>query len=98
MESDGWEAEDRARLRDDWTRQDVLRRGNVLNCGHCGRTEFYPLDEVQPVYHCRRCGAENALTGPRWDNKPVPVHESRWYYALHPAVEDLVQNDGVSLC
>lgn len=94
LPANNWDPQDRARLRDDWTRRGVLRRGNVLNCGHCGWTEFYPLAEVLPVFRCRRCEAENDLTGPRWDNTATPVHEPRWYYALHPAVEDLARSDG----
>lgn len=91
---DGWAPADRAILRDDWTRQGVLRRGLVLGCEHCPTVEFYPLREVLQTYLCRRCGGDNALTEAVWTNRPGDLQEPRWYFDLHPAVADLVRNHG----
>ncbi|MGW7569092.1 hypothetical protein ACWGJV_22785 [Streptomyces tendae] len=85
----GWAA--RREQIDQWTAQGVLRRGLILGCGHCPILEFYPLAEISQNYRCRRCGGDNQLTKDRW--KPAEP-EPRWFYDLHPAVLELVMNDG----
>ena len=87
----GWELVARREQMDQWTSQGVLRRGLILGCGHCPILEFYPLAEISQSYRCRRCGGDNQLTNDRW--KPA-AHEPRWFYDLHPAVLELVMNDG----
>ncbi|MFJ2751198.1 hypothetical protein [Streptomyces sp. NPDC087297] len=87
----GWELSARREQIDQWTSQGVLRRGLILGCGHCPILEFYPLAEISQSYRCRRCGGDNQLTKDRW--KPA-AHEPRWFYDLHPAVLELVMNDG----
>ncbi|CAN3985919.1 hypothetical protein KPATCC21470_8651 [Kitasatospora purpeofusca] len=86
-----WETPARRAQIDGWTRQGVLRRGLVLGCGHCPIVEFYPLAEVNQDYRCRRCGGGNSLVQERW--KPS-AGEPRWFYDLHPAVLELIANDG----
>ncbi|WP_333761269.1 hypothetical protein [Streptomyces sp. IBSBF 2390] len=90
-EETSWEPSARRAQVDQWTSQGVLRRGLILGCSHCPILEFYPLPEIGQIYHCRRCGGENQLTRDRW--KPV-ADEPRWFYDLHPAVLELVMNDG----
>ncbi|KOV57567.1 hypothetical protein ADK64_38380 [Streptomyces sp. MMG1121] len=87
----GWDLTARREQIDQWASQGVLRRGLILGCGHCPILEFYPLAEISQSYRCRRCGGDNQLTKDRW--KPV-THEPRWFYDLHPAVLELVMNDG----
>ncbi|MCX3063725.1 hypothetical protein [Streptomyces beihaiensis] len=86
-----WDMTARRGQIDQWTSQGVLRRGLILGCGHCPILEFYPLSEISQSYRCRRCGGENQLTKERW--RPA-AHEPRWFYDLHPAVLELVMNDG----
>ncbi|MFF8271832.1 hypothetical protein ACF059_31325 [Streptomyces sp. NPDC016562] len=76
---------------DTWASQGVVRRGLVLGCCHCPIYEFYPLAEITQAYLCRRCGGENSLIQERWKS---PLPEPSWYYELHPAVRELVENDG----
>ncbi|GGR07969.1 hypothetical protein [Kitasatospora griseola] len=89
-ESDGWNAAAARTQVDEWTTQGVLRRGLVLGCSHCPIFEFYPLAEISQQYRCRRCGGDNNLAQDRWK----PFGEPRWFYDLHPAVLELVANDG----
>ncbi|MEV7317345.1 hypothetical protein AB0N56_30865 [Streptomyces microflavus] len=89
-EQDGWDAAARRAQVDEWTTQGVLRRGLVLGCVHCPIFEFYPLAEISQQYRCRRCGGDNSLVQDRWK----PFGEPRWFYDLHPAVLELVANDG----
>ncbi|WP_327207225.1 hypothetical protein OG336_00100 [[Kitasatospora] papulosa] len=89
-EQDGWDAAARRAQADEWTTQGVLRRGLVLGCNHCPIFEFYPLAETSQQYRCRRCGGGNSLVQDRWK----PFGEPRWFYDLHPAVLELVANDG----
>ncbi|MER5490490.1 hypothetical protein [Streptomyces sp. NPDC002490] len=86
-----WEAVARRRQIDQWTTQGVLRRGLILSCDHCPILEFYPISEINQKYNCRRCEGENNLTSERW--RPA-TDEPRWFYDLHPAVLELVKNDG----
>ncbi|MEU3374642.1 hypothetical protein ABZ734_29915, partial [Streptomyces sp. NPDC006660] len=53
--------------------------------------QYYPLSEISQSYLCRRCGGTNQLTSDRW--RPA-APEPRWFYDLHPAVLELVLNDG----
>ncbi|MFD7732163.1 hypothetical protein ACFV6F_17455 [Kitasatospora phosalacinea] len=85
-----WDAPARRAQIDEWTRQGVLRRGLVLGCGHCPIFEFYPLAEISQDYRCRRCGGANSLVQERWK----PFGEPSWFFDLHPAVLELVANDG----
>uniref|UniRef100_UPI002F90FF1A hypothetical protein n=1 Tax=Kitasatospora indigofera TaxID=67307 RepID=UPI002F90FF1A len=85
-----WDAAARRAQADEWTSQGVLRRGLVLGCGHCPIFEFYPLAEISQDYRCRRCGGGNSLVQDRWK----PFGEPRWFYDLHPAVLELIANDG----
>ncbi|MFD5815608.1 hypothetical protein [Streptomyces sp. NPDC127038] len=87
----GWDLTTRREQIDQWTSQGVLRRGLILSCDHCPILEFYPLAEISQSYRCRRCGGGNQLTKSRW--KPT-ADEPRWFYDLHPAVLELVTNDG----
>ncbi|WP_435192100.1 hypothetical protein [Streptomyces sp. bgisy126] len=86
-----WELSARRALVDQWTAQGVLRRGLTLGCGHCPILEFYPLSEINQSYLCRRCGGSNQLAADRWRPKGAEPH---WFYDLHPAVLELVDNDG----
>ncbi|MFH8350256.1 hypothetical protein [Streptomyces sp. NPDC018045] len=86
-----WELAARREQIDQWTSQGVLRRGLILGCDHCPILEFYPLAEISQSYRCRRCGGDNQLAKNRW--KPA-ADEPRWFYDLHPAVLELVTNDG----
>lgn len=86
-----WSLEDRRTQVDTWTAQGVLRRGLVLGCASCPIYEFYPLDEIRQHYACRRCGSSNVLEQQRWK---LPLEEPQWYYELHPAVAELLTNDG----
>ncbi|MFJ3644473.1 hypothetical protein [Streptomyces murinus] len=86
-----WEPAARRDQIDQWTTQGVLRRGLILGCAHCPILEFYPLAEINQSYRCRRCGGDNQLTKSRW--KPDAT-EPRWFYDLHPAVLELVMNNG----
>ncbi|MGW4732651.1 hypothetical protein ACWEQC_26345 [Streptomyces shenzhenensis] len=86
-----WSLEDRRAQVDAWTAQGVLRRGLVLGCASCPIYEFYPLDEIRQHYACRRCGSSNVLEQQRWK---LPLEEPQWYYELHPAVAELLTNDG----
>ncbi|MFJ9802844.1 hypothetical protein [Streptomyces wuyuanensis] len=90
-EHSDWNAAARRAQVDAWTSQGVLRRGLVLGCGHCPIYEFYPLTEISQDYRCRRCGGDNSLVQSRWKS---PLGEPRWFYELHPAVLELVSNDG----
>lgn len=90
-ERDGWDDRARRGELDRWASQGVVRRGLVLGCGHCPIYEFYPLAEITQEYSCRRCGGENSLIQERWKS---PLSEPTWYYELHPAVRELVENDG----
>ncbi|MFK0195882.1 hypothetical protein [Kitasatospora sp. NPDC090308] len=85
-----WDTPARRTQIDEWTRQGVLRRGLVLGCGHCPIFEFYPLAEISQDYRCRRCGGANSLVQDRWK----PFGEPSWFFDLHPAVLELVANDG----
>ncbi|SDS58035.1 hypothetical protein SAMN05216371_0200 [Streptomyces sp. TLI_053] len=85
-----WDAPARRAQIDEWTRQGVLRRGLVLGCGHCPIFEFYPLAEISQDHRCRRCGGGNSLVQDRWK----PFGEPRWFFDLHPAVLELIANDG----
>ncbi|MEU4890498.1 MULTISPECIES: hypothetical protein [Streptomyces] len=91
LDDGGWEQTARREQVDQWTSQGVLRRGLILSCGHCPIVEFYPLSEISQSYLCRRCGGTNQLTSDRW--RPTAA-EPRWFYDLHPAVLELVRNDG----
>ncbi|MFF1676124.1 hypothetical protein ACFVYG_08835 [Streptomyces sp. NPDC058256] len=86
-----WSPDARRQQIDQWTSQGVLRRGLMLGCSHCPILEFYPLAEISQSYRCRRCGGDNQLVKDRW--KPA-TDEPRWFYDLHPAVLELVANDG----
>jgi hypothetical protein len=76
---------------DAWSTCGLLRRGLVLGCHDCPRVEFYPIAEVAQQYSCRRCGSSNTLDWPRW--KPARS-EPTWFYELHPAITELIENDG----
>ncbi|MFD9126874.1 hypothetical protein [Kitasatospora sp. NPDC059571] len=89
-EQAGWDVAARRAQVDEWTSQGVLRRGLVLGCGHCPIFEFYPLAEISQDYGCRRCGGGNSLVQDRWK----PFGEPRWFFDLHPAVLELIANDG----
>ncbi|NUW02348.1 hypothetical protein G6W50_21930 [Streptomyces sp. CAI 127] len=89
-EQPGWDAAARRVQADEWTTQGVLRRGLVLGCAHCPIYDFYPLAEISQQYRCRRCGGGNDLVQERWK----PFGEPRWFYEIHPAVLELVANDG----
>lgn len=91
LDDHGWEPTARREQVDQWTSQGVLRRGLILGCGHCPILEFYPLSEISQSYLCRRCGGTNQLTSDRW--RPA-APEPQWFYDLHPAVLELVENDG----
>ncbi|MFF1777904.1 hypothetical protein [Streptomyces virginiae] len=86
-----WDEHARRAELDRWASQGVVRRGLVLGCCHCPIYEFYPLAEITQDYLCRRCGGENSLVQGRWKS---PRPEPSWYYELHPAVRELVENDG----
>ncbi|MFE5724539.1 hypothetical protein [Streptomyces erythrochromogenes] len=86
-----WDEHARRAELDRWASQGVVRRGLVLGCCHCPIYEFYPLAEITQAYSCRRCGGENSLVQRRWKS---PLPEPSWYYELHPAVRELVENDG----
>ncbi|MEW2127903.1 hypothetical protein AB0891_29740 [Streptomyces sp. NPDC007259] len=86
-----WDKEAWREQADRWTSQGVLRRGLILGCEHCPILEFYPVSEISQSYVCRRCGGTNQLTSDRW--RPA-APEPRWFYDLHPALLELVQNDG----
>ncbi|MFF4371745.1 hypothetical protein, partial [Streptomyces sp. NPDC001594] len=86
-----WDEHARRAELDRWASQGVIRRGLVLGCCHCPIYEFYPLAEITQAYSCRRCGGENSLIQGRWKS---PIPEPSWYYELHPAVRELVENDG----
>lgn len=86
-----WSVEGRRAQVDTWTSQGALRRGLVLGCASCPIYEFYPLDEIHQHYACRRCGSSNVLEQQRWK---LPLEEPPWYYELHPAVAELLTNDG----
>ncbi|GAA4980467.1 hypothetical protein [Kitasatospora paranensis] len=89
--SGNWaQAELRAQI-DAWSTCGLLRRGLVLGCHDCPRVEFYPIAEVAQQYTCRRCGSSNTLEQPRW--KPIR-NEPTWFYELHPAITELIANDG----
>ncbi|MFE4208439.1 hypothetical protein ACFRSX_36480 [Streptomyces goshikiensis] len=90
-ESKDWDEHARRGELDRWASQGVVRRGFVLGCCHCPIFEFYPLAEITQHYSCRRCGGENSLSQERWKS---PLSEPAWYYELHPAVRELVENDG----
>jgi hypothetical protein len=86
-----WTLDARRALVDEWTAQGVLSRGLVLGCEHCPILEFYPLTGITQAYQCRRCGGENTLVQERWRPRG---DEPRWFYDLHPAVAELVANNG----
>ncbi|MGP3683179.1 hypothetical protein ACTVZO_00335 [Streptomyces sp. IBSNAI002] len=88
---DDWDEHARRADLDRWASQGVVRRGLVLGCCHCPIYGFYPLAEITQAYSCRRCGGENSLIQRRWKS---PIPEPSWYYELHPAVRELVENDG----
>lgn len=89
-----WEAAARAELRDAWSERGVLRRGLVLGCEECPAVDFYPLGDVAQVYVCRSCGGSNTLRERRWTTAVGELQEPNWYFQLHPAVSDLVANNG----
>lgn len=88
---------------DDWTSTELrawldklldlggLRRGLVLGCDECPWVDFYRLGEIGQTYSCKRCGANNGLVQARWR---IPANEPDWYYDLHPAVAELLRDNG----
>ncbi|WP_407563120.1 hypothetical protein [Streptomyces sp. 184] len=86
-----WPAEKLRAQIDTWTAQGVLRRGLVLGCSSCPIYEFYPVGEINQHYACRRCGSSNTFEQQRWK---LPLEEPQWYYELHPAIAELIENDG----
>jgi hypothetical protein len=69
----------------------AIRMGFALGCGVCPWTDFYRIDEVATRFSCKRCGAHNALTQPRWRK---PADAPRVYYSLHPTIEEFLRNNG----
>lgn len=69
----------------------VLRRGLILGCAQCDHLQFVSIDDLAQTNICGRCRAANQLIQPRWRH---PAHEPTWFYELHPAVHDLLQQDG----
>ena len=69
----------------------LMRRGLILGCAECQRPAFHTLDTMGQHFTCPRCGHENDLTQPRWRD---PVSEPTWYYDLHAAARELLDQNG----
>ena len=69
----------------------ILRRGLVLNCADCGQLAFHSLGDLAQENVCPRCAASNSLEQQRWRH---PHDEPNWFYDLHGAVRELLNQDG----
>lgn len=69
----------------------AIRMGFALGCGVCPWADFYRIDEVATHFSCKRCGARNTLTQPRWRK---PTAAPRMYYSLHPTIAEFLRNNG----
>lgn len=70
----------------------ALRRGLILGCSDCRRPAFVPMDEVRQRNECPRCGTHTQLTSAAW-REPADG-EPDWFYDLHPAMRDLLRQNG----
>ncbi|MGX7829061.1 hypothetical protein ACTG9Q_28660 [Actinokineospora sp. 24-640] len=70
---------------------DVLRRGHVLQCSVCNRTQFIQVDHLGQRWTCQRCESVNSLNHAAW----IPrTNEPIWFYDLHPVGHNLLANNG----
>lgn len=72
-------------------RAGVLRRGHVLGCAVCGRTQFQSVDRVGQRWTCLRCDAPNDLDQAAWRE---PEDEPGWFYDLHPVGREFLDQHG----
>jgi hypothetical protein len=68
----------------------VLQRGPVIPCSECERRAFYRIELLRETNTCPRCGA-SANTIDAWRSQLV---EPEWFYDLHGAVRELLDQDG----
>jgi hypothetical protein len=68
----------------------VLQRGLVVPCSECERRAFYRIELLRETNTCSRCGAP-ANTIDAWRSQLV---EPEWFYDLHGAVRELLDQDG----
>jgi hypothetical protein len=69
----------------------VVRRGLILGCAECGQPAFIVISELDYVVGCPRCGSANSLSRQAWK---LPAHEPQWFYDLHPAARELIDQNG----
>jgi hypothetical protein len=80
----------RTRL-NDLLRTNVLQRGLIVPCSECERRAFYRIELVGESNRCARCGASAYVTVAR---RSVQDGEPEWYYDLHGAVRELLEQNG----
>lgn len=68
----------------------VLQRGLVVPCSECERRAFYRIELVSENNTCPRCNAPAYATD-AWRSELV---EPEWFYDLHGAVRELLEQDG----
>ena len=69
----------------------VLQRGLVVLCSECERRTFYRIDLVGESNTCPRCGALAHATA-AWRSEHN--NEPEWFYDLHGAVRELLEQNG----
>ncbi len=70
----------------------VLQRGLVVPCSECERRAFYRIELLGENNTCPRCGAPAHATD-AWRSQ-LEEPEPEWFYDLHGAVRELLQQDG----
>lgn len=68
----------------------VVRRGLILGCPSCTRTQWIQASEITKAI-CGRCQATIPLNRSSWHD---PVGEPLWFYDLHPVVRDVITECG----
>jgi len=71
-------------------RINVLHRGLIVPCSECERRAFYRIELLSESNICPRCGALAHVTA-AWRSEQG---EPEWYYDLHGAVRELLEQDG----
>lgn len=80
---------DVAALLDRLVCKSVLRRGLVLKCRHCHKSEWYDLATVGQGFTCRRCGHTQVISRDRFSTERLEVVDDidpPYYYRLDEMV------------
>ena len=75
---------------DDLLHINVVQRGLIIRCSECERRAFYRLELLGETNECPRCGAPAHTTDARRSRGDEP----QWYYDLHGAVRELLDQNG----